>query len=745
MLSLKSYGQDETKKFILKAKDASICDGGKLNLSVDVSWEMNNLTDVIDKIDDKYLEQIHHTVNWYFGENDINPIGKGISFTTPEILNSKTYYTSVNYIGGLQVITDDLKKVDGEGLMFNLTAPTLINSVDVYSNMPGKISVVIKKSDGTQVISKSYTLINGLNKLPLNCSLPSGWGFIIEAFGLSPDIKLTTIKPDTWPVSLGAFGEIVEGTENKRKYNYFFNWDVSTARVPVSASIIKSTQNITTKSECDKYFWTETSETYDKSGTYSKVYGCHTEKLKLTITPSSKKTESITACDSYTWSANNQKYLISGTYTSISNCLTQELVLTLEPSITNVAKQTAIDSFTWGINNKKYEFSGTYIETKGCLTEKLELTITYTIGSAPQSVLNNRNPDKRKDYVNVYFDPKYTLFDLWSDEPILPDENGIYHIWLSSNEGKIPSQFDGSAEMLSKMETYKFKNLSNCKNWCDNIPFSNTANSDANKTNSTSKTQTFKEVKIGNQIWMKENLNVEYFRNGDPITEPKTSEEFERSLKYNLPYWRYYNKPTGGCVMSFLDKDKVKKYGKMYNVRALMDPRGLAPEGWHIPTEEEWKTLIEYLGGDDKAGAKLKSSIGWESYTTGGAKTCPHCKDWNPEYRSNKRGCDVCRDTKYVPAPTQTHSSNGSNSSAFTAFPAGHGINEIFKEGVAGKNVGYWTGAWEKYDEHLEGKKLKWVELNQYNDINFDYIIFDTKGESGHQNTHVFYIRCIKD
>jgi len=727
LFSFKSYSQDETKKFIIKSKDASICDRGKLDLSVNVSIETSSSpNENMDSLDNNYFEQIHHSLNWYEDEYGGDCIGKGISFTTPEIANTTTYYASVNYSGGLPIISDDLKKVDGEGLMFNLTAPTLINSVDVYSNMPGKISVVIKKSDGTQVISKSYTLINGLNKLPLNCSLPSGWGFIIEAFGLSPDIKLTTIKPDTWPVSLGAFGEIVEGTENKRKYNYFFNWDVSTARVPVSASIIKSTQNITTKSECDKYFWTETSETYDKSGTYSKVYGCHTEKLKLTITPSSKKTESITACDSYTWSANNQKYLISGTYTSISNCLTQELVLTLEPSITNVAKQTAIDSFTWGINNKKYEFSGTYIETKGCLTEKLELTITYTIGSAPQSVLNNRNPDKRKDYVNVHFDPRYTLFDLWSDEPILPDENGIYHIWLADNETKKPIQFDGSAEKLSKTPTYKFKNLDNCKNWCGNIPFSNTANTNASNTNSTSKTQTFKEVKIGNQIWMKENLNVDHFRNGDPIPEVKTDLELVQHMELYIHHGRPY------CTNYQFKQENGKKYGKLYGGFAVLDPRGIAPEGWHIPTKKEWEELQKFLGENDK-GKKLRNTNGWDNWTTGGFKTCPHCKNWNAEYRSKKE-CNVCQDTRSVPAPTYTHSGNGSNASGFSALPGGY-YSHKFGGGFV--NLGSWVTFWSSSTEKgtYDGEFSHIVAQLYYD----DFVIMNEFHEGA------FYIRCIKD
>ena len=182
----------------------------------------------------------------------------------------------------------------------------------------------------------------------------------------------------------------------------------------------------------------------------------------------------------------------------------------------------------------------------------------------------------------------------------------------------------------------------------------------------------------------------------------------------------------------------------MYNVRAIIDPRGLAPEGWHIPTEAEWKTLIDYLGGDDKAGAKLKSSTGWESYTTGGAKTCPHCKNWNSAYR-NQVPCHTCKNTRFVPAPTQTHSSNGSNSSGFTAFPAGHGINTIFEEGVAGQNIGYWSSSWGMFEDYSEQKKQKWVQIDKYNHLKFDYILYDGKGDYGHENTHVFYIRCIKD
>ncbi len=104
------------------------------------------------------------------------------------------------------------------------------------------------------------------------------------------------------------------------------------------------------------------------------------------------------------------------------------------------------------------------------------------------------------------------------------------------------------------------------------------------------------EVKIGSQIWMTMNLNVDHFRNGDPIQEARTSEEWLKSLQSKTPAWCYYsNDPSNGKI-----------YGKLYNCYAVSDFRGLAPEGWHIPTDIEWTVLTDFLGGDQLAGGKMK-------------------------------------------------------------------------------------------------------------------------------------------
>ncbi len=101
------------------------------------------------------------------------------------------------------------------------------------------------------------------------------------------------------------------------------------------------------------------------------------------------------------------------------------------------------------------------------------------------------------------------------------------------------------------------------------------------------------QVVIGTQTWTTLNLDVNTFRNGDAIPEAKTDSAWEALGKEKKPAWCYYNN----------DPENGKKFGKLYNWFAVNDPRGLAPKGWHIPSDAEWKILTEYLG--DSADMKL--------------------------------------------------------------------------------------------------------------------------------------------
>lgn len=116
-----------------------------------------------------------------------------------------------------------------------------------------------------------------------------------------------------------------------------------------------------------------------------------------------------------------------------------------------------------------------------------------------------------------------------------------------------------------------------------------------------SKSNDHESIKIGDQVWMAKNLNVSHFRNGDPILEAKSKEEWKKVGDNKQPAWCYYNN----------DPFNGKKYGKLYNWYTVNDPRGLAPVGWRIPSDAEWTQLIDYLGGEDVAGAKMKCTSEW--------------------------------------------------------------------------------------------------------------------------------------
>ncbi|MFZ5981574.1 MAG: fibrobacter succinogenes major paralogous domain-containing protein [Candidatus Zixiibacteriota bacterium] len=116
----------------------------------------------------------------------------------------------------------------------------------------------------------------------------------------------------------------------------------------------------------------------------------------------------------------------------------------------------------------------------------------------------------------------------------------------------------------------------------------------------------YQTVKIGDQWWMAENLKVTRYRNGDPI--PKMTDNGSWSSLNTGAYCEYNNN-------IFI----VGTYGRLYNWYAVNDYRKLAPEGWHVPTDGEWQILIDYLGGNDISGEKLKEigTAHWLSPNTG--------------------------------------------------------------------------------------------------------------------------------
>ncbi|MCX6156024.1 MAG: fibrobacter succinogenes major paralogous domain-containing protein, partial [Candidatus Kapabacteria bacterium] len=121
-------------------------------------------------------------------------------------------------------------------------------------------------------------------------------------------------------------------------------------------------------------------------------------------------------------------------------------------------------------------------------------------------------------------------------------------------------------------------------------------------------------VKIGNQIWMCKNLDVDHYRNGKPIRHAVTNAEWVDAGNKQEGAWCYYNNSDSlGAI-----------YGKHYNWYAVIDTiDGLAPNGWHVPSDSEWTTMENYLIANgynydgtttgNKIAKSLAAASGWES------------------------------------------------------------------------------------------------------------------------------------
>jgi len=172
-------------------------------------------------------------------------------------------------------------------------------------------------------------------------------------------------------------------------------------------------------------------------------------------------------------------------------------------------------------------------------------------------------------------------------------------------------------------------------------------------------------------------LNVSKFRNGDPIPQVKSDEEWEEAGQNKEPAWCYYDNDQANGI----------KYGKLYNWYAVTDPRGLAPVGFHIPTDTEWETLSVFLGGESIAGIKMKSKSGW---------------------REN---------------------GNGTNTSGFSGLPGG--FRSLYGIKINIGEVGYWWSRTEKSTFNAYGRYMS----HDYNKLQLN----DYGKERG------VSVRCLKD
>lgn len=132
----------------------------------------------------------------------------------------------------------------------------------------------------------------------------------------------------------------------------------------------------------------------------------------------------------------------------------------------------------------------------------------------------------------------------------------------------------------------------------------------------------YEEVYVGKQVWMKKNLNVSVFSNGDSIFNARTNQEWDSAGRYGIPAWCYYDN----------DSNYAHALGKLYNWFAVSDERGLAPEGWRIPTKEDFDTLMHHVDSLANSNQSSEDILRCRSWVEIPADSCFHAKYGGDRY-----------------------------------------------------------------------------------------------------------------
>ncbi|MFA5815748.1 MAG: fibrobacter succinogenes major paralogous domain-containing protein [Bacteroidales bacterium] len=182
---------------------------------------------------------------------------------------------------------------------------------------------------------------------------------------------------------------------------------------------------------------------------------------------------------------------------------------------------------------------------------------------------------------------------------------------------------------------------------------------------------TYKWVKIGKQTWMADNLA--YL----PAVSPSSDGSDTSPYHYVYDY-------EGSSMSAAKATTNYATYGVLYNWPAALKA---CPSGWHLPSDDEWNVLIEYLGGEADAGKKMKSTSGW---------------------RENE---------------------NGDNSSGFSALPGGHSLT-IGVFDFLGDGAFFWSSS--EYEA-----PYAWSQVLYYYVVSVNRA-YDYRGRG-------FSVRCLKD
>ncbi len=185
----------------------------------------------------------------------------------------------------------------------------------------------------------------------------------------------------------------------------------------------------------------------------------------------------------------------------------------------------------------------------------------------------------------------------------------------------------------------------------------------------------YNTVQIGSQCWMDENLKTTTYRNGTPIPNVTGNSN-------------WHNLATGAYVWYDNDISWKDPYGALYNWYATVDVKGLCPSGWHVPTNDEWSTLTNFIGGiGPPHGNELKSCRQINSPLGGDCNTTEHPR-WNEHYMHF-----------------------GTDDYVFSAVPGGSRFNYGIFQDIGNK------GLWWSSTEYSSGDALSRELIDSFNGV----------------------------
>lgn len=196
-------------------------------------------------------------------------------------------------------------------------------------------------------------------------------------------------------------------------------------------------------------------------------------------------------------------------------------------------------------------------------------------------------------------------------------------------------------------------------------------------------TYTYRIVKIGTQYWMAENLATQYFLDGNEITQYGSTQTTEWNANTTGACHIYANNPT----------DMLPLYGRLYNGYAVLSESGLAPEGWEVPSIDQWQTLKSYAGSS-AALYKDDTMLSW------------------------------------------SNDGEGNNLTGFTALPGGY-FSSATGDAQEGADAYFWSKT-IYYDALLRSNTLNTTRLNN---AATGFVIYNT---SGHAYNFGHSVRCVR-